>query len=131
MILRPPRSTRTDTPVPYTTLFRFVALAAAADRAPRSVAQAVVAHRRRKPAAAGRRKQPAQTRGQPVIERKSLAHFTRTGIRLGSAGTRVQSSSDATARAANHLYCTLWLHRKSVVSGKSMSVRVDLGGRRT
>src|SRR3546814_2717440 len=54
---------------------------------------------------AGRRKQPAQTRGQPVIERKSLAHFTRTGIRLGSAGTRVQSSSEIGRASCRERVC--------------------------
>src|SRR3546814_2603418 len=52
MIRRPPRSTRTDTLFPYTTLFRSLLSGFAAGRRPRAAAEGIVA--RHRPRALGR-----------------------------------------------------------------------------
>src|SRR3546814_15665545 len=109
MIRRPPRSTRTDTLFPYTTLFR----SAGAGEHPAD-------HERlRLPAA-----------GQPGCRARRLRHaggkvpsdHFRTA--LPETGADLRSGArhrDAAGRPAD---------RKSDVAGKSVSVRVDLGGRR-
>src|SRR3546814_15802761 len=93
MIRRPPRSTRTDTLFPYTTLFR-------------SAHQA--AFPLKSPSAKGRRN----------VNRLPAPGLLSTSIRPPIAW--------ASARAS-----TAPIDRKSVVLGKSVSVSVDLGGRRT
>src|SRR3546814_20476348 len=60
MIRRPPRSTRTDTLFPYTTLFRSVALVRAAGAEDRCLAR----HRDRRRAAVRHRRAPAPGRRQ-------------------------------------------------------------------
>src|SRR3546814_19089382 len=105
MIRRPPRSTRTDTLFPYTTLFRSAAFADD-NRQP--------AVRRMEPGLprsrndAGRRRPPRAPRHHLRDECRKLS--APHGYRAKTAGGR----SD----------------RKSVVRGKSVSVRVYLGGRR-
>src|SRR3546814_11032844 len=96
MIRRPPRSTRTDTLFPYTTLFRSLAAIAAAG-----------------------------FDGVEIFETDFLA-FDGTPEEVGSMVrdhgleiTKFQQFRDFEGLA-----------RKSVVLGKSVSVRVDLGGRR-
>src|SRR3546814_12989499 len=95
MIRRPPRSTRTDTRFPYTTLFRSV----------------------------GRAHQHI-----------GVEHFGETADRFAElveigATVRVELDLRKDMRAEPDL-ATVEEDRKSVVEGKSVSVRVDLGGRR-
>src|SRR3546814_17581108 len=102
MIRRPPRSTRTDTLFPYTTLFRSIAGdegGAGADLHGAEIAAEEIAC-----VAVG----PARRRG---------AAFGPFGIFREAAGVGAAQER----RTAD---------RKSVVSGKSVSVRVDLGVRR-
>src|SRR3546814_12095518 len=113
MIRRPPRSTRTDTLFPYTTLFRArVFCCRYADDAPICAEQGAATAARRDcnvrldetPPAGGIRPQGANDSfGDSGFQR--LPERTSHCIDLGD--------------------------RKSVVKGKSVSVRVDLGGRRT
>src|SRR3546814_16149194 len=105
MIRRPPSSTRTDTLFPYTTLFR------SRSALPSTVSVAT-----------------ASVFAMPVVRPAVLAlppvftHHLAPGI---SAWLRDYPFDDAAFAAHPDLP-----DRKSVVSGKSVSVRVDLGGRR-
>src|SRR3546814_17970086 len=105
MLRRPPRSTRTDTLFPYTTLFRSSRLSWR-HGCLYGGEDAVVPR-------GGRR-----GRHRRDLERRSVV-----------AGGRARSKG---ARSADHDGGCAWRgpDRKSVVSGKSVSVRVDLGGRR-
>src|SRR3546814_17259862 len=94
MIRRPPRSTRTDTLFPYTTLFRSVHPGSGRSTRPEA---------RIAPALAVNAEIPNRIDSAP-----RLADLEMELRRLDVAGA----------------------DRKSVVSGKSVSVRVDLGGRR-
>src|SRR3546814_13627826 len=118
MIRRPPRSTRTDTLFPYTTLFRAPRSAGRRAAMPRVVESAcpvlpgreafAAAPCPKRSGAAPRREERAAA-APPVRSRSPAAHRPvprRDRARPGSAD------------------------RKSVVSGKGVSVRVDLGGRR-
>src|SRR3546814_12972154 len=114
MIRRPPRSTRTDTLFPYTTLFR--SPRRAADRArgePRRDRRLYQAQHHREPElldrADGRRAEAAPRRRQDQARRRLDLSI---GVGRGQVGH---------GRAVD---------RKSAVSGKSVSVRVGLGGRR-
>src|SRR3546814_16611913 len=104
MIRRPPRSTRTDTLFPYTTLFRSV-IAGIRDRSdPRS--------------AAGVRKTDQGIRATRCgTDRRRNAH-----VFAAAHHARRQLPEPQHARPVSD--------RKSVVKGKRVSVRVDLGGRR-
>src|SRR3546814_13533025 len=103
MIRRSPRSTRTDTLFPYTTLFR-------SDRR-----RAASLFRRRLYPCAGRRdhaRRPCvlhQSRGEGAAEDRPCPAAALHGSRRAARTAR---------------------DRKRVVEGKSVSVRVDLGGRR-
>src|SRR3546814_20809892 len=101
MIRRPPRSTRTVTRFPYATLFR---------SRPR---------RRRR----AQRHRAQGTRGEAL-----QAGLDGTAQRLLVEGSR-QCDLHRPLLAAQH-QVEPHADRKSVVSGKSVSVRVDLGGRR-
>src|SRR3546814_19335116 len=81
MIRRPPRSTRTDTLFPYTTLFR-----------------------------SGGLRLGSQYLQQVLLDKHDPDLRYRCSLRWSTR--------------------RIWLDRKSVVSGKRVSVRVDLGGRR-
>src|SRR3546814_17737651 len=110
MIRRPPRSTRTDTLFPYTTLFRsdgpYRFLLASIGGIPVAYGACAAA-----PSGAGMIEDlftlPAYR--QRGIASALIAHFSGQLVAQG---------------------CDFILDRKSVVSGKSVSVRVDLGGRR-
>src|SRR3546814_19129190 len=96
---RPPRSTRTDTLFPYTTLFR-------SERGrvrPRQAGSHYDARRRWRTARRGGRGSRASCRCPPLADS------------LGVGVAREQPVGD----------------RKRVVQGKSVSVRGDLGGRRS
>src|SRR3546814_17065692 len=116
MIRRPPRSTRTDTLFPYTTLFRSHRLTAREPCA--TVLHLVVPHHHL--ALRGRqvrmRNQDDLDHGRPA-DICGWIDFLRifVGPFNGQPTDREVSEQD----------------RKSVVSGKSVSVRVDLGGSRT
>src|SRR3546814_16356636 len=99
MVRRPPRSTRTDTLFPYTTLFR-----------------------------SGRRRcggRGAQEQGG--IGRVELGVELGGEVGVGGRSAGDEAEGDA-ARPDRQRY--VLGDRKSVVSGKSVSVRVDPGGRR-
>src|SRR3546814_12115183 len=100
MIRRPPRSTRTDTLFPYTTLFRSVLEFAQfhAARLHHLGCMLVVDQREE----------------QMLQRRIFMTAFRCVGERVMEGGFQRSSKRD----------------RKSVVEGKSVSVRVDLGGRR-
>src|SRR3546814_12043397 len=110
MIRRPPRSTRTDTLFPYTTLFRSDRRVRP-DRPPgrsdpeHAAAQLAQAGGDGAEARAGR------------VDRRARG----TGEAGRKPGTPAHPAEARPGRAAD---------RKSVVEGKSVSVRVDLGGRR-
>src|SRR3546814_17606178 len=104
MIRRPPRSTRTDTLFPYTTLFRSRPMAASIrstgykGRLPRALA------------------------GLPPLP---LDRVPGPWMRLPSRFDRDAAGLQPHAQCA-----AIRGARKSVVEGQSVSVRVDLGGRR-
>src|SRR3546814_17422121 len=105
MIRRPPRSTRTDTLFPYTTLFR-----SPVERSPSSVAAGL---------------------GYASL----LDHAKESaspGAYTVTLDNRVRVELGATNRTAvgRFTFPQDRPDRTSVVSGKSVSVRVDLGGRR-
>src|SRR3546814_15397971 len=129
MIRRPPRSTRTDTLFPYTTLFR--SLATVAVRLEAGLAHHVLealAHQRDVPrapvvGAGGVQAEEALLAGRLVLvvelEHADVVHVAgavhrRAWVCLG------QDQRVVRARLRD---------RKSVESGQSGSVRVDLGGR--
>src|SRR3546814_19638955 len=115
MIRRPPRSTLTATLVPYTTLFRS-SRTGAADASARSV------HGR--PALCRAPCSAAETcrggRGGNCLPRGLARHDRRSRRRVRVVTRPVRT---AVARLVG-------IDRKSVVEGKSVSVSVDLGGRR-
>src|SRR3546814_16629794 len=115
MILRPPRSTRTDTLFPYTTLF----LSTESGRG---------AHRPRRHAALPRAGRPGDRRSRPLPRRPARGKADRPGG-AGAPGALSDPQGDRGGgpRRARARACP---DRKSVVEGKSVSVRVDLGGSR-
>src|SRR3546814_15547686 len=124
MIRRPPRSTRTDTRFPYTTLVRYArrppdALQRAATRA-RAAGRLDRAHEPLLGSAVRRSRRFAQKDGS----------MTDNDVRSVTVEREIPHPPEKIWRAltTQHLI-EEWLDRKSVVSGKSVSVRVDLGGR--
>src|SRR3546814_12037372 len=106
MIRRPPRSTRTDTLFPYTTLFRSVS----------QIRQIIGNHR------------PARIRTQNRLWLKldSIApQRKQCGKGLGKEAQRCPALAMRQCQPSG-----ISPDRKSVVSGKRVSVRVDLVGRR-
>src|SRR3546814_15426883 len=106
MIRRPPRSTRTDTRFPYTTLFR--------SRHPRGGGDPWIPGRRQEFAA------EAASTGSPGNLR----------ILRASVGKQVGFRRADEVVLAQAAHVVGGIDRKSVVEGKSVSVRVDLGCRR-
>src|SRR3546814_20901709 len=106
MIRRPPRSTRTDTLFPYTTLFR--------SQSCRHVALDRGGHDQTGGAAFGRH----------AAEKSAWALHRRDRLEPRARDAR------ASVTPGSRRGCERTGDRKSVVSGKSVSVRVDLGGRR-
>src|SRR3546814_12855912 len=116
MIRRPPRSTRTDTLFPYTTLFRsnsgILLRQSRRWRLQRDAIRGAGTLRGR------RRKIPGTPRG--ILEKRlQLAHW-RALLHI------LRELADPGGDRSRHDV----RDRKSVVSGKSVSERVDLGGRR-
>src|SRR3546814_16486258 len=102
MIRRPPRSTRTDTLFPYTTLFRSPAALATTTSSRTAAVQ--------------------RTNGSGTPAALIEVHLRRTGYRLGlreGLARRPVGTEDRRPDTA----------RKSAIEGKSVAVRVDLEGR--
>src|SRR3546814_19714770 len=124
MIRRPPRSTRTDTLFPYTTLFRSTRAKAPLEQ------QQVIARR-----VARTQETPIrhhQRRGE-ILDQMPLEQPRRR--RLGEFRPRDQRIDlalrlDLRQRRRRLKGARGGADRKSVVSGKGVSVRVDPGGRR-
>src|SRR3546814_14448155 len=119
MIRRPPRSTRTDTLFPYTTLFRSRqettvhgdnASCVQASELQASLARGI-----------GQRLDPAVVAVAGTVE-GDLLDARRPGL-LGGGATDIGGGLDV-------LVALQAVDRKSVGKGKSVSVGVDLGGRR-
>src|SRR3546814_19002600 len=107
MIRRPPRSTRTDTLFPYTTLFRSYALWNLEERGEIFI-------------------EP----GSPVYEGTVIGEHSR-GNDLEVNPMKAKQLTNMRASGTDEaVRLTPPRDRKSVVSGKSVSVRVDIGGRR-
>src|SRR3546814_13263702 len=107
MIRRPPRSTRTDTLFPYTTLFR-----SNPDARQRSGAR--IGDDRRQPGTVDAERPSARNRA-----RQSRLHgIDRLLSQRNHAFRRLHPANDRQSE------------RKSAVKGKSVSVRVDIGGSR-
>src|SRR3546814_19482709 len=99
MIRRPPRSTRTDTLLPYTTLFR------SAVRGARRAGLALL------------RRRAGRSFGAPVA-RAAAALFEQADV----------AEDHRAVERLRHVVEGEERDRKSVVWGKGVSVRVDLGG---
>src|SRR3546814_15888125 len=120
MIRRPPRSTRTDTLFPYTTLFRSVQSLLIADRSGEDYSEVT--------------DELVAADGLVELRRAETITFLIDGDRLLDNRRRhnhkaeiaqiAQALNEAGALAENQR------DRKSVVEGKSVAVRVGLGGRR-
>src|SRR3546814_13463268 len=108
MIRRPPRSTRTDTLFPYTTLFR----------SPRHRWQLLKGWK----SAPDRRLPPA------AVPSTTLQWLCPAAIVRFRSPSHVRYALGR--KASFPAFCVGSFDRKSVVSGKSVSVRVDLGGSR-
>src|SRR3546814_12636950 len=142
---RLPRSTRTDTLFPYTTLFRSTGRKR---HAPRTTGRADTPGSRQgnggHQADRRERRQPGEDRGQRRVSRQRAARRTaaaerqdqrsvRRRVRAAGSGTgRVvrQQAGGRAGSAAPPRPVRPVADRKSAVQGKSVSVRVDLGGRR-
>src|SRR3546814_14818737 len=114
MIRRPPRSTRTDTLFPYTTLFRSLP-----ERSPRTAETRAATPARSR--SAHRRRRPWRGARTARCRRAALPNRWRAGT---SAGTRDSRRTAATVPDGPR-------ERKRVGEGKSGLVRVDCGGRLT
>src|SRR3546814_15020784 len=126
MIRRPPRSTRTDTLFPYTTLFRSLRDRKAGGGRPRLAADRLLCRRlcvrRLLHAARGNR----QSKAQEIRDRYADARRGRRRRGARRLGGRRAAAVPVQPRPCARALCE---DRKSVVSGTSVSVRVDLGGR--
>src|SRR3546814_15687011 len=136
MIRRPPRSTRTDTLFPYTTLFRsrLARLHRRRDQAARHAPADLpgAQHAARQAA-----REPLEKARQPAALGSGAQHgdLSLSSIQAVIPDKRAYASAirDPCQRPGakpNHGPSGQARDRKSVVSGKGVSVRVDLGGRR-
>src|SRR3546814_17181441 len=132
MIRRPPRSTRTDTLFPYTTLFRSHALGTALIDGALAVAHddMIVRHAHRLyQFGAGDRRRPGAVDDHPDV--RKLAPGQVTGVDQAGGGDDRGAVLVVVKDGDVHPFLQRRFEdRKSVVAGKSVSVRVDLGGRR-
>src|SRR3546814_12241603 len=121
MIRRPPRSTRTDTLFPYTTLFRSLNLQCC------QVAF-FLEPRLAVPSTLPRQQHVHQrTRLVGVVDRQL---HQPAGVGMDGRLAQLRRIHLAKALEAGHVDRAGHADRKSVVEGKSGSVRVDLGGGR-
>src|SRR3546814_8328622 len=101
MIRRPPRSTRTDTLFPYTTLFRSLGVRSGRPRVPNAAPHPLVSPRSGFPSLSGRR--PARDAGPPG----------RPGVRSVPRGDRKIGRAHVCTPVTNaHLVCRLLLEKK-------------------
>src|SRR3546814_13990212 len=124
MIRRPPRSTRTDTLFPYTTLFRSLQIAGIQPgEARRTGAVAPAVKRMAGEAGAARPSLGAAQRDHPTV----LGKVVERG-RLGRRATCQQGRGGARKNVAHGIaiYVSPRFVRKGVVTGKGVAVRVDL-----
>src|SRR3546814_17135927 len=140
MIRRPPRSTRTDTLLPYTTLFRSRRSAPNRTRLTKTSSlrgaegdAAISSHRPDCKADSWRLLPPAfagvaMTAGQ--LPRLELGLEPQAGAPEEEGGN--QPEPRRAIEAVTHAFLSIGGRpdRKSVVEGKSVSGRVDIGGRR-
>src|SRR3546814_13501666 len=122
MIPRPPISTRTDTLFPYTTLFRSGIAGDAHNFFPRGNTLLDPAF--------GILPQIAHT---TLLGRVTQGLLTLVGVNHGTQGVIQYEQFVNTSKSAITGMAASWTSlgdRKSVVSGKSVSVRLSLGGRR-
>src|SRR3546814_19457245 len=110
MIRRPPRSTRTDTLFPYTTLFRSTSLDA------NGLGGFIILKRRRR----YRHRSGAQSRPTKATSGRSI--FPRYAARYAALDAAAGVPPAARSRRRPRR------DRKRVVKGKSVLVRVGLGG---
>src|SRR3546814_15291870 len=117
MIRRPPRTTRTDTLFPYTTLFRSVHLA----RAFEQFGERIPAEREcgRKP----------DRRPQRIAPPDAFRKRQHAGL-VDTPFDRLVRRGGQRDDLAIGIIDPAFADRKSVGEGKGVSVRVDLGGRR-
>src|SRR3546814_18328441 len=136
MIRRPPRSTRTDTLFPYTTLFRSPFLSPAGEAGERATAARNAAANRPvlgqfsmaspSPIAADRK-------GEKTPDRRIVRRIERRVVRRRHEyliGLRIEYVEGANRDVGDARDLDAAGDRKSGVWGKSGSVRVALGGRR-
>src|SRR3546814_12172713 len=140
MIRRPPRSTRTDTLFPYTTLFRSVdnVFATPLLQRPLALGADVVVYSATKHIdGQGRTMGGAILCSESFVKDHLQMFYRHTGPTLSpfNAWVTVKGLETLELRVERHCANALAVaqfleDRKSVVTGKSVSVRVDLGGRR-
>src|SRR3546814_16181827 len=121
MIQRPPRSTRTDTLFPYTTLFRSAVSCVGSSSSYRALACGTRCH--------DRQARALRLAVQPRTFRLRASCRISPGADHGYAERPRRRGRHRDRRIARDRLGRR-LDRKSVVEGKSVSVRVDLGGRR-
>src|SRR3546814_20644532 len=116
MIRCPPRSTRTDTLYPYTTLFLSIAVAAAAERhqqAPRRMRPRGLQHRLQRIGGMG----VIDEDGRAIAPRRRLLH---------AAGHARETAEHFPGRRP--MAAAADQHRKGVVQGQHHTARVKIGG---
>src|SRR3546814_13203624 len=118
MIRRPPRSTRTDTLFPYTTLFRSLARRAGEDFGD-------VERLRQEALDLARAGDGLLVVFRQLVHAEDRDDVLQFLVALQHA---LHVAGSVVVLVADHV--RVELDRKSVVQGKSVSVRVDLGGRR-
>src|SRR3546814_18252423 len=120
MILRPPRSTRTDTLLPYTTLFRSTVFAAGTYDFDAVLPEHKI----------GSFQPDALVRYQGFeLAVDFLVHHAVDGEKRAKVREAPQSRAQAIPDRHPPRRPTARRDRKSVVKAKSVAVRVDLGGR--
>src|SRR3546814_13879664 len=125
MLRRPPRSTRTDTLFPYTTLFRSVATASVSATAVTATVGAGGKDIEDRPSM----QPPSKTSGTIAIPRRIVPPPFRSvrGRRISPSTNRFRTGAGDHGPARADKPDTA-RDRKRAVEGQRMAVRVDLGG---
>src|SRR3546814_13660141 len=113
MIRRPPRSTRTDTLYPYTTLFRSRLANLDSVQIPEEIRPGI-----------------ARVNGIEFVGCTLVREVLQHRVRAVRPRVRQAARLRQQVTAADGIALVLQVERKRVVEGKSVSVRVDPGGRR-